>query len=43
MPATGIVDAFACEGAVVACRAERSLEPLDTVAAHLRELVAGAA
>jgi TetR/AcrR family transcriptional repressor of lmrAB and yxaGH operons len=33
----------ACEGAVVACRAERSLEPLDVVAAHLHELVAGAA
>ena len=30
-----------CEGAVVVCRAERSLEPLDTVAAHLRELVGG--
>lgn len=32
-----------CEGAVVVCRAERSLEPLDTVAAHLRELVSGPA
>ena len=30
----------ACEGAVVLCRAERSLEPLDTVAGHLRALVA---
>jgi hypothetical protein len=31
-----------CEGAVVLCRAEHSLEPLDVVAAHLRELVTGA-
>lgn len=30
----------ACEGATVLCRAERSLEPLDVVAAQLRELVA---
>jgi len=31
----------ACEGAVVLCRAEQSLEPLDGVAAQLRALVAG--
>src|ERR1700722_18154668 len=31
----------ACEGATVLCRAEPSLEPLDVVAAQLRELVAG--
>jgi AcrR family transcriptional regulator len=30
-----------CEGATVLCRAEHSLEPLDVVAAHLRDLVAG--
>jgi AcrR family transcriptional regulator len=28
-----------CEGAVVMCRAEHSLEPLETVTAHLRSLV----
>jgi TetR/AcrR family transcriptional repressor of lmrAB and yxaGH operons len=28
----------ACEGAVILCRAERSLEPLDVVTAHLRAL-----
>ena len=28
----------ACEGATVLCRAERSLEPLDVVAAHLRSI-----
>ena len=32
-----------CEGATVLCRAERSLEPLDVVAAHLRGLVAASA
>jgi AcrR family transcriptional regulator len=32
-----------CEGAVVLCRAERSLEPLDAVAAQLRDLAAQAA
>jgi TetR/AcrR family transcriptional regulator, lmrAB and yxaGH operons repressor len=31
----------ACEGAVVICRAERSLGPLDRVEASLREAVAG--
>jgi TetR/AcrR family transcriptional regulator, lmrAB and yxaGH operons repressor len=32
----------ACEGAVVMCRAERSLEPLDVVAAHLRTVALAA-
>ena len=32
----------ACEGAVVMCRAERSLEPLDVVAAHLRAVAVAA-
>jgi TetR/AcrR family transcriptional regulator, lmrAB and yxaGH operons repressor len=31
-----------CEGATVLCRAEHSLEPLDVVAGHLRDLVSGA-
>ncbi len=31
-----------CEGAVVLCRAEHSLEPLEVVAAQLRELAAAA-
>ncbi|HWC82951.1 MAG TPA: TetR/AcrR family transcriptional regulator [Pseudonocardiaceae bacterium] len=33
----------ACEGATVLCRAEKSLEPLDAVAAQLRTLAASAA
>jgi TetR/AcrR family transcriptional regulator, lmrAB and yxaGH operons repressor len=31
----------ACEGATVLCRAEHSLEPLDSVAAQLRDLAGG--